>query len=69
MRNRDIVVVDSMDRLARNLDDLRQLVSKLIYKGVRIEFVKECLTFTGKDSPMANLMLSVIEGLQSSNVL
>jgi hypothetical protein len=27
---------------------------------VRIEFVKESLTFTGEDSPMANLMLSVM---------
>jgi DNA invertase Pin-like site-specific DNA recombinase len=32
----------------------------LTSKGVRIEFVKEHLTFTGEDSPMANLMLSVI---------
>jgi DNA invertase Pin-like site-specific DNA recombinase len=29
-------------------------------RGVRIEFVKEGLTFTGEDSPMANLMLSVM---------
>jgi DNA invertase Pin-like site-specific DNA recombinase len=29
-------------------------------KGVRIEFVKEHLTFTGEDSPMAKLMLSVM---------
>jgi len=29
-------------------------------KGVRIEFVKEHLTFTGEDSPMANLMLSIM---------
>ena len=49
-----------MDRLARNLDDLRHLVQKLTHKGVRIEFVKECLTFTCEDSPMANLMLSVM---------
>jgi DNA invertase Pin-like site-specific DNA recombinase len=49
-----------MDRLARNLDDLRRLVQKLTKRGVRIEFVKECLTFTGEDSPMANLMLSVM---------
>nr|WP_010494762.1 recombinase family protein [Paenibacillus elgii] len=28
---------------------------------VRIEFVKENLSFTGEDSPMANLMLSVME--------
>src|SRR6202163_3380506 len=29
-------------------------------RGIRIEFVKESLTFTGEDSPMANLMLSVM---------
>ena len=49
-----------MDRLARNLDDLRRLVQKLTKRGERIEFVKECPTFTGEDSPMANLMLSVM---------
>ncbi|KGH22620.1 MULTISPECIES: recombinase family protein [Burkholderiales] len=60
VREGDTVVVHSMDRLARNLDDLRRLVQKLTRRGVRIEFVKECLTFTGEDSPMANLMLSVM---------
>lgn len=60
VREGDTVVVHSMDRLARNLDDLRRLVQSLTRKGVRIEFVKECLTFTGEDSPMANLMLSVM---------
>ncbi len=60
VREGDTVVVHSMDRLARNLDDLRRLVQKLTKRGVRIAFVKECLTFTGEDSPMANLMLSVM---------
>ena len=60
VREGDTVVVHSMDRLARNLDDLRRLVQKLTKRGARIEFVKECLTFTGEDSPMANLMLSVM---------
>ncbi len=60
VRDGDTVVVHSMDRLARNLDDLRRLVQKLTKRGVRIEFVKESLTFTGEDSPMANLMLSVM---------
>lgn len=60
VREGDTVVVHSMDRLARNLDDLRRLVQKLTQHGVRIEFVKEGLTFTGEDSPMANLMLSVM---------
>lgn len=60
VRDGDTVVVHSMDRLARNLDDLRRIVQKLTQRGVRIEFVKECLTFTGEDSPMANLLLSVM---------
>ena len=49
-----------MDRLARNLDDLRRLVRTLTGRGVRVEFVKDNLTFTGEDSPMANLLLSVM---------
>jgi hypothetical protein len=28
--------------------------------GIRIEFVKEWLSFTGENSPMANLLLSVM---------
>ncbi|MCX8567207.1 MAG: Resolvase, N terminal domain [Glomeribacter sp. 1016415] len=60
VREGDTVVVHSMDRLARNLDDLRRLVQKLTKRGVCIEFVKENLTFTGEESPMANLMLSVM---------
>ncbi|CAH5540970.1 DNA-invertase hin, partial (plasmid) [Escherichia coli] len=60
VREGDTVVVHSMDRLARNLDDLRRLVQGLTQRRVCIEFVKEHLTFTGEDSPMANLMLSVM---------
>jgi DNA invertase Pin-like site-specific DNA recombinase len=60
LRDGDTVIVHSMDRLARNLDDLRRLVRLLTGKGVRVEFVKENLTFTGEDSPMANLLLSVM---------
>ena len=60
VREGDTVVVHSMDRLARNLDDLRRIVQSLTLRGVRIEFVKEGLTFTGEDSPMANLLLSVM---------
>jgi DNA invertase Pin-like site-specific DNA recombinase len=59
-REGDTVVVHSMDRLARNLDDLRAVVQKLVKRTVRVEFVKEGLTFTGEDSPMATLMLSVM---------
>jgi DNA invertase Pin-like site-specific DNA recombinase len=60
VREGDTVIVHSMDRLARNLDDLRRLVSALTDKGVRVEFVKENLTFTGEDSPMSMLLLSIM---------
>jgi DNA invertase Pin-like site-specific DNA recombinase len=59
-RDGDTIVVHSMDRLARNLDDLRRIVHTLTGKGVKVEFVKEHLTFTGEDSPMAGLLLSVM---------
>jgi DNA invertase Pin-like site-specific DNA recombinase len=60
VREGDTILVHSMDRLARNLDDLRHLVKDLTLKGVKIKFLKENLTFTGDDSPMANLLLSVM---------
>jgi DNA invertase Pin-like site-specific DNA recombinase len=60
VREGDIVIVHSMDRLARNLDDLRSIVSSLTKQGIMVEFAKEKLTFTGQDSPMSNLLLSVM---------
>ena len=49
VRQGDTVVVHSMDRLARNLDDLRRIVATLTQRGVSVEFVKENLRFTGED--------------------
>ena len=60
VREGDTIVCHAMDRLARNLDDLRKLVLELVKRGVHVRFVKESLTFTGEDSPMAHLLLSVI---------
>ena len=60
VREGDTLVVHSMDRLARNLDDLRRIVQTLTQRGIRVEFVKEHLAFTGEDSPMATFMLSVM---------
>ena len=60
VRDGDTVLVHSMDRLARNLEHLRQVVRELTVKGVKVQFVKEKLTFTGEDSPMATLLLSVM---------
>jgi DNA invertase Pin-like site-specific DNA recombinase len=60
VREGDVLVVHSMDRLARNLDDLRKIVLDLTKRGVHVQFVKESLTFTGEDSPMSNLLLSML---------
>src|SRR3974390_2066825 len=43
LRDGDVLVVHSMDRLARNLDDLRRMVIELTGRGVVVEFVKEQL--------------------------
>ena len=60
VREGDVLVVHSMDRLARNLLDLRKIVSDLTGRGVSVEFVKEGQTFTGDDTPMAVLLLSML---------
>lgn len=60
VRDGDTLVIHSMDRLARNLEDLRKIVRELTGKGVHVEFVKEHLTFTGDDSPMNTLLLSML---------
>jgi DNA invertase Pin-like site-specific DNA recombinase len=63
LREGDQLFVHSMDRLARNLSDLLKIVTDLTSKGVRVTFVKESLTFTGDDEPMARLMLSIMGGV------
>lgn len=61
IRAGDILFVHSMDRLARNLDDLRKLVNRLTDKNITIQFIKENLTFTkGDKNPISKLILSVV---------
>lgn len=60
VREGDTFVVHSMDRLARNLDDLRAIVRELTGKRVKVQFMKESLTFTGDDSPMNTMLLSML---------
>lgn len=59
-RKGDTLVVSSMDRLARNLDDLRRIVSDLTQRGVAVQFIKENMTFTAEENPMSKLMLSIM---------
>ena len=63
LRDGDVLVVHSMDRLARNISDLLHTVETLNRRGVVVEFVKESLTFTGDDSAMSKLMLTIMGGV------
>jgi DNA invertase Pin-like site-specific DNA recombinase len=60
VRKGDVLVVHSMDRLARSLGDLLALVKELTHRGVAVEFVKENLSFTGDDTPSSKLMLAIM---------
>lgn len=60
VREGDTIVCHSMDRLARSLDDLRKIVLDLTKRGIKVQFVKENLSFTGDDSPMSKLLLNMM---------
>lgn len=61
VREGDLVVVHSIDRLARNLQDLLSIVSQLNGKGVSIQFIKDNLTFPPEGTDGASkLYLSIL---------
>lgn len=61
MRDGDIVHVHSIDRLARNLSDLKELVNAMIGKGVTVQFHKEAMKFNSdKSDSMSNLMFNIL---------
>jgi DNA invertase Pin-like site-specific DNA recombinase len=59
-RDGDTVLVHSMDRLARNAEDLLRIVRELTGRGVSVEFVRNHLTFSGNAEPMGKLMLTLL---------
>ena len=60
VRDDDIIIIHSMDRLARNIKDLLNLVDLLASKNVEVQFLKENLIFNGKDSALSKLLLMII---------
>jgi DNA invertase Pin-like site-specific DNA recombinase len=60
VREGDTLIVHSLDRLARNIEDLRRIVRELNSRGVSVEFVKNRLTFGGSADPTAQLMLTML---------
>lgn len=62
-RKGDTLVVHSLDRLARNAEDLLRIVRELTAKGVTVEFVKNSMTFRPEQKdPMSTLMLTMLGG-------
>lgn len=61
LRDGDELIVASIDRLARSLVDLRDLVDEITNKGVTVRFLHENLSFThsGEDA-RSNLILSIL---------
>lgn len=61
LREGDMLHVHSIDRMARNLKDLQNIIEQLTGKGVTVKFYKECLTFEAAGaSPMQTLMLQML---------
>ena len=61
IREGDTVHVHSIDRLARNLSDLKDLVINWNNNGINVKFHKEGLCFkAGGSDPMSELMLSML---------
>jgi DNA invertase Pin-like site-specific DNA recombinase len=60
-REGDEVVVWSIDRLARDLRDLQDIIAQLLDKGVSVSFVSERLTFSAdKDDAFSRLQLHLM---------
>lgn len=61
IREGDHIYLHSMDRLARNLKDLLDLLKEITDKGSTIHFVTQNLVFSKDESnPIAKLMLQVM---------
>jgi len=60
VREGDVIVIYSIDRLARDLRDLQSIIQELNDKGATVEFVSERLTFSGADDPFSKLQLQMM---------
>jgi DNA invertase Pin-like site-specific DNA recombinase len=61
IRPGDTLVVHSMDRLARNVEDMLRLVREMNDRGVSVEFIKENMSFTvSSDDPRSTLMFTML---------
>jgi DNA invertase Pin-like site-specific DNA recombinase len=67
-REDDIIYVHSLDRLARNIKDLRSLIDEFIQKKIKIHFIQENLIFGETNSHISNLLLMIIGSIAEFEV-
>lgn len=60
IRSGDTLHIHSIDRLARSLRDLQELVDGLVHRGITIIFHTERLTFTSEENPVSTMMLQML---------
>jgi DNA invertase Pin-like site-specific DNA recombinase len=62
LREGDKLVVWSIDRAARSLQDLQKIVNDLVGRGVTVEFLKEKITFSPDQdaAPMDRLLFHIL---------
>ena len=68
VRYGDIVVVHSLDRLARNFDDLLAIIKELNQKGVTFQSLQENITINATgDNPIDTLILHIFGAISQFN--
>ena len=60
IRTGDTLHIHSIDRLARSLRDLQEIVDSLVQRGITIIFHTERLTFTSEENPVSTMMLQML---------
>ena len=60
LRTGDTLHVHSIDRLARNLEDLQKIVKQCTSKGAVVHFHKENLIFSGAEDPVQVLLFQML---------
>lgn len=61
VREDDIVIAHSLDRMARNVRDLINIIEGFLDRKITVQFINENLTFSATDNnPMSNLLMVML---------
>lgn len=63
VKDGDVIIIHSIDRISRSTMDLLKLVEELKEKGVALKSVKDSWLDTSTDNPFSGLLLTIMGGL------